>query len=145
MADTGAQREASRWIMEEWLPEKLGTSFHSLPVKLKSGGDYRFDAVSEDGSIVAAISTSAAKTSSGKSAIGKLSKIRADMYFLLLSSAKRKLLLFTEQDMFERFIAEQEKGRVAEGIELSLVRLPAKLAEKVRASRARASGEVQPR
>jgi len=41
-------------------------------VRLSSGGVFDFDAVSEDHSVVATISTSGAKTAGGKYAVGKM-------------------------------------------------------------------------
>jgi hypothetical protein len=145
MADTRAQRQAAEWVISEWLPKQFGVSFRTEPVRLRPGGDYRFDAVSEDGAIVVAISTSAAKTSSGKAAVGKMNKIRADMFFLSMTSARYKVMVLTEEDMFGRCIAEKENGRIPDEIQLTMATLPAALADDIRVARELASAEVSPR
>ena len=70
MADTRVQLEVEDWVRENWMKEKYGQQFHRKRVKLVSGGVFDFDAVSEDKTIGACISTSGAnlywKTCSGK-------------------------------------------------------------------------------
>jgi hypothetical protein len=78
-------------------------------VKLSSGGVFDFDAVSADRSIVATISTSGTKTASGKHAVGKLLKLRADMLFLLLANAPRSLVVLTERDMYDLCLKERPR------------------------------------
>ena len=145
MADTSAQRRAAQWVIEEWLPKKFDAEFRIEPVALSSGGQYKFDAVSKDGTIVVAISTSAATTSSGKTAIGKMNKIRSDMFFLLLTKARRRVLILTEEDMYNRCLAEKDRGRVPEQIEFLHVNLPVHIKKSVLESRERASEEVRPK
>jgi len=84
---------------------------------LSSGGVFDFDAVSTDKTIIASISTSGARTASGKHAVGKLMKLRSDMLFLLLSSASRKLLILCEPDMHALCQRELDGGRVPKEIE----------------------------
>ncbi|MEZ5929154.1 MAG: hypothetical protein R3C55_11850 [Parvularculaceae bacterium] len=69
MADTRVQVEVEDWVRRNWMQEKFGQPFHRDRIRLKSGGLFDFDAVSADQSIVASISTSSAKTSSGKHAV----------------------------------------------------------------------------
>jgi len=66
--------------------------------------------VSGDKNIVATISTSGAKTSGGKYAVGKILKIRSDMLFLTMVEAKRRVVVLTEQDMYEQCLKEKEGG-----------------------------------
>jgi len=65
------------------------------------GGVFDFDAVSGDKNVVATISTSGAKTSGGKHAVGKILKIRSDMLFLTMVEAKHRVVVLTENDMYE--------------------------------------------
>ena len=81
------------------------------------GGVFDFDAVSDDGKLVANISTSGSKTASGKNAVGKMLKVRSDIYFLFLTKAERTLVLLTEHDMYEQWLKEVENGRVPSSIE----------------------------
>ena len=62
-------------------------------LSIRSGGVFDFDAVSEDRSIVATISTSGSKTSGGKNAVGKILKLRSDMLFLTMVEAERRIIV----------------------------------------------------
>lgn len=96
MSDTRVQLEVEDWVRREWIPRKFGQQFSRERVKLSSGGVCDFDAVSADRKIVAAISTSGALTVGNKLAVGKMLKIRSDMYFLLLAEAERRIVVLTE-------------------------------------------------
>jgi hypothetical protein len=84
MADTRVQLEVEDWVRQQWMPQHFGMDFYRERMKIRSGGVFDFDAVSADKSIVATISTSGAKTSGGKNAVGKIMKIRSDMLFLTM-------------------------------------------------------------
>ena len=122
----------------------MASASHVNGSPLTSGGVFDFDAVSADGMIVANISTSGSKTASGKGGTGKMLKVRSDIYFLLLARAQRTLMLLTERDMYERWLAEVESGRVPDSIEFVHVDIPHELDRKLRASRQAASREVTP-
>jgi hypothetical protein len=125
------------------MPKQFGKDFHRNRLKLSSGGVFDFDAVSDDKRIAACISTSGSKTSSGKSAVGKLLKIRSDMLFLHLATGlQRKLLILTERDMHDVCLKEKNGGRVPQDIEFHLVTIPDELHERLLRSRAAASREV---
>lgn len=146
MADTLAQKLAHQWVVKEYLPKQFNQQFEERLVHLKWGGAFRFDAVSEDGSVVANVSTSAAKTAKGKQATGKFHKIHSDaLYLLHLEGATKRLLIFTEKDMTEHFLAEQRSGRLPPEIGLIYVELPTNLGDQVRFARSLASQEVTPR
>jgi len=147
MADTKAQTEAEFWIRRNALPEKFGQQFTKRSLLLKTGGEFSFDAVSEDGKMVAVISTSAGKTSSGKVATGNVLKIRSDMlwFYMLERQPERSLLVFTEQSVIDLISEQKKKGRFPAEFELVKVTLPPDLAAKVAASQKVASEEVSPR
>jgi hypothetical protein len=144
MADTRVQLEAEDWVTREWMPKAYAQPFHRDRVSLRSGGVFDFDAVSSDNKIIAAISTSGASTSGGKLAVGKLQKIRADMLFLLLAKADRRLLVFTERDMYDLCLKEKAGGRVPPEIEFAHAELPAELKSRLYEAKKSASQEVQP-
>jgi hypothetical protein len=145
MADTTYQRDIEEWIQSEWLAEKYGQSFDRRDVPLTSGGKYRFAAVSEDRSIVAIISTSASRTSSGSMGVGKLLRIRSGILYLLMAkNVERRLLLLTERDMWDACRREQERGRFPQEIEIEHVPIPAKLSEQLSRGRKVSSEEVTP-
>ena len=142
MADTRVQLEVEDWVRREWMPPKFGQNFFRERVPLTSGGYFDADAVSADLRIVAAISTSGAKTAGGKHAVGKILKIRSDMYFLMLTEASRKLVVLTESDMYEQCQKEVQGGRVPKTIEFALAEIPDSLRARLVTSRGEASREV---
>jgi len=145
MADTSVQHEIEEWIRKQWMPSRFHQSFSQKNLPLSSRGFFEFDAVSDDEMIVANISTSSATTAREKLGIGKIQKIRADTFFLLLlPDKKRKLLIFTETDMVDFWKKEKEKGRLPQNIEICLANLPLDLRVKLQSSKKIASDEVSP-
>ena len=71
-------------------------------------------------------------------------KIRSDMFFLLLTPVSRRVLIFTERDMFDLCEREKQNGRVPQTIEFVHVELPADLTLKLSMAKAAASSEVSP-
>lgn len=140
MVDSKTQVACEDWVRKEWLPQKFGQAFRRAAVPLAVGGMHSFDAVSADGSIVAVISTSNARTAKGRRAIGKMNKLRSDLYFLHKAAPVRGLVVVTEHDMYERCVADQAAGLIPEGVEIIVATLPAPLATKLRASREASGG-----
>jgi hypothetical protein len=145
MADTRCQLECEDWVRQDWMPQRFGERFHRDRVRLTSGGFFDFDAVSADGSTIATISTSGARTSGGKHGVGKLMKLRSDMLFLLLASPKRAVMILTERDMYDLCEKEKEGGRVPRNIEFVHAALPLDLAAKLKIAKQASSDEVSPR
>lgn len=145
MADTRVQLEVEDWVRENWMSQTYGQQFNRNRLKLISGGVFDFDAVSNDRSIAACISTSGSKTSGGKHAVGKVLKLRSDMLFLYMAqSVSRRLIVLTEADMLERCEREASGGRVPPGIEFVLAPIPVDLQTRLKEARAAASKEVTP-
>lgn len=147
MADTRVQRRVEEWIVERELPAIYGASFSKRTLSLSWGGVFEFDAVSADGKIVACISTSGCRTATGRNAVGKYHKIRADALYLLHAIHTTKLALpFTDPGMLAHFEKERARGRFppADVIELRLVTLPATLAADLQLATRSASVEVSP-
>jgi hypothetical protein len=146
MADTSIQHEAEYWVVTQGLPALFpGLTFAGRRMKLAWGGVFAFDAVSQDESIVVAISTSAARTASGKLATAKFQKLKTDaLYLLHLEAPVRHLMVFTEQSMHEYFKVATAAGRFPPGIELLHIPLPADLQARVLAAREVASRETSP-
>jgi hypothetical protein len=144
MSNTRCQNECEAWIRETWLPETFGDSFTEQNVPLKSGGQFKFDAVNSDGSIVVSISTSRAAMSGGKRGVGKLMKIRSDMLFHTLAAPARHIMVFTEPCMLQACESERSRGRVPTHIEFALAPLPSELSHRLATSREDSSKEVRP-
>lgn len=144
MANTSVQLEVEDWVRREWLPAQFHAQFFRERVRLSSGGLFDFDAVSDDGKIAATISTSSAMTAGGKLGVGKVMKIRSDLYFLLLAECETRLAILTEQSMFDQWHKERSQGRVPESIQFLKADIPADLNVRLVESRKRASREVSP-
>ena len=148
MADTSVHGKVERWIVANELPRLCGEQFSKGRVPLTWGGVFECDAVSSDSGTVACISTSCCRTATGRQAIGKFHKLRADaLYLLHTSGTRRRILTFTDPGMLEHFEKERTRGRFPpqSAIELLLVDLPRDLAEELRVATSVASSEVSPR
>ena len=134
-------------MVERGLPAVvMGQRFAPRKMPLTWGGQFAFDAVSDDGSIVAVISTSSAKTATGKGATAKFQKLKTDaLYLLHLAAPARMVMVFTEMDMRDYFDKVTQAGRFPPSIERLFVALPPELQAMVVATRALASQETSPR
>jgi len=141
MADTRIQLEVEDLVRRNWMPLRFGMKFSRERLSLRSGGVFDFDAVSEDHSVVATISTSGSKTSGGKHAVGKILKLRSDILFLTMVEAKRRLVILTERDMCDQCEKEAAGGRVPAEIEFVCAIIPDELRVRLAAARLKASGE----
>jgi hypothetical protein len=145
MADTRTQVEVEDWIRRQWLPAHFSQQFFRDRMLLSSGGVFDYDAVSADKKTIVSISTSGSMTSGGKHGAGKLQKIRADMFFMLLTpGVERKIIVLTEKDMFERCSAEIAAGRAPKDIKFMYAEIPDGLRAKLVESRMKAAKEVKP-
>ncbi len=120
---------------------KFGLRFARERLKLSSGGEFDFDAVSADEKIGAVISCSSGVTKSGRAAMPKLHKIRSDCLFLLLASLDRRILLFSDHALFRLVEAEKKSGRFPREVELYHVSLPTELDGEVSKARQAAIDE----
>jgi hypothetical protein len=142
MADTRIQLAVEDWVRRNWLAAHFDTKFSRERMPLRSGGVFDFDAVSDDHSIVATISTGGSRTAAGKYAVGKMLKLRSDMLFLTMVEAKRRVVVLTEADMYKQCQKEVEGGRVPPEIEFVCAEIPEPLRVRLVAARAVASDEV---
>ena len=132
-------------MCERFLPEHFGGVFSRQRMPLVTGGDHSFAAVSADRRIVGTITTAAAAGPAGKLAVGKLNKVRADLYFLLLAEADKKFLVDVQPIMHQFLIAEQaEYKRIPADVEIIHADLPTELADLLRAAQQAASAEMLP-
>jgi hypothetical protein len=141
MADTSVQVGVEDWVRRNWMAENYGAKFNRDRLTLRSGGIFDFDAVSEDSSIVAPISTSGAKTSGGKYATGKFMKIRSDILFLTMVEAKHRIIVLTERDMFAQCEKEKAAVRIPPEIEFAFAEIPDEMNRRLIAAREKASNE----
>jgi hypothetical protein len=141
VADTRIQIEVEDWVRRSWMLSHFGMRFSRERMSLRSGGVFDFDAVSDDHSIVATISTSGPKTAAGKNAVGKMLKLRSDMLFLTMVDAKRRMIILTEREMRDQCEKEAAGGRVPPEIEFACAIIPDELRVRLVAARLKASEE----
>ena len=150
MADTRAQKNAEKWICENYLPAHFdGLLFEEKKLKLIWGGEFAFDAVSaESNPCVALISTSSARTAGHNLATAKIQKLKADTLYLLNIAipCRKRCLIFTEKNMRDHFQNENKNGRFPDSdiIELMHVPLPQALQDDLLQARHHAQLEVTP-
>ncbi len=121
-----------------------GVAFESKVLALTTGGAHEFDAVAIDGSIVASIKSLSGLTGGKKRPAAKYATCLAELYYLTLVEAPRRILVLTTPEwhtMFMRFI----EGRRAPGLEIELVRLSSGLQDEVDRIRNIATTEVTTR
>jgi len=116
MAKTTELGKVGRFIRKELGKDYPGHTF----------ADHRFDAVSEDNSIIASIKSHSWLTSGGNLPSGKIGQIYQALYFLSLVDAKTKLLILTDREAYEGFLRESD-GKVADGIEIKFYLLSPEL------------------
>ena len=145
MSNTQVQGEVERWMVENYLPKHYHMKFAKKKLLLFWGGKFEFDAVSENNEIAGCISTSSARTATGKAAVGKYHKIKADAFYLNAAvGVAKKFLLFTDDRMKSYFEKERDNGRFPHDIELLYAPPPAHLRARLQESADVASREVSP-
>ncbi len=144
MANTAVLRRIVEPYVRKILAGEYGVPFHaaSHPSGLATGGRHRFDAVSQDGRIVAAIKTCGLNFR-GKGEAGKRRAVMEDLYLLRLVAASVRLMVLTDQ-AFYAFMTKELGGKLVPEIVLKYVQLPGDMQEEVRRVQKVASEEVTP-
>ena len=146
MAKTTELREVERFIRKELAKDYLGHAFTEkpLPLRKKRDGTYathKFDAVSEDNTIVVSIKSHSWLTSGGNLPSGKIGQIYQSLYLLSLVDAKTKLLILTNREAYEGFLGVSD-GKVADDIEIKFCPLSPQLQVRVTKVQQKASQEM---
>jgi len=150
MADTSYIKKVVEPWVREWLSKRFsGHHFESCILKLKqikqtTPSNHEFDAVSNDGTIIAAIKGHSWKTSGGNLPAAKYASLYQELYFLSLVEARVKLLIFTNEEMYKDFTT-RSRGKIADGIELVFCKLPASIQRQVQNVGEQASREMAKR
>ena len=108
---------------------------------LTTGGTHEFDAVSDDQKIVASIKSAGGKTARGKRPSGKISDSEAELYYLTLVQSEIRFLVLTTPEFYD-IMAKRLEGRLASGIELTLIELPEEMQAQIAQVQNSASAEV---
>lgn len=143
MANTRLLTEQVEHFVRETLANEHGQPFGKRMLPLPSGGRHEFDAVSADGMVVASVKSSSGRTASGRHPAGKVNSAVAELYFLSLVPAPTRLLILTTPAFHDIFMRAMV-GKIASGIQVVLVTLPASLQQQVNRVQQQASLEVTP-
>ncbi len=136
MADSSPQIAVAEWINRVWLPHRMGEMFFRAKVRLVSGGERSFACVNADKSAVGVVSTSGPRP-------GGKTKVRADLYYLLMAQATRRFVVFTDPGMDAYFAEERRRGQIPNDIGFMLATgIPEDLLERLRAAQQSASEEL---
>jgi hypothetical protein len=126
MANTLLMKTLVEPYVRDQLAKEFGQPFTSRFLPLPGGGRHEFDAVADDRTIVTSIKSSSGLTSGGKRPGAKIQACYAELYYLVQIEAPSRLLVMTNPEFFGIF-ERDSRGRLAPGIDLKLVRLPAEI------------------
>jgi hypothetical protein len=130
------------WVRKQ-LERRYGQSFAGEVLRLSTGGHHQFNAVSGDHKIIYSIKAASGMTAGGKLPQGKFYTAIAEVYFLSLVSANKRVLLVTNPE-FHELLKKRLDGLMAAGTELECMPLPSGLQKDLDAVIAVASKEVTP-
>jgi hypothetical protein len=134
-----------RYTVEPWvrgrLAERYGQAFSPRVLPLAPGGTHEFDAVSNDGCIVASIKANSGLTSGGNHPTGKVATCLNEVYFLTLVAASERLLVLTNPD-FHRIFTRATAGQIDPRVKVELLPLSSAMQQIVDGVTALASKEM---
>jgi hypothetical protein len=127
--------------MRTWLTAQLGVPFREREMPLRWGGqgegNFKFDAVSEDGAIVACLSTARNLKA------GQGHKLLRDATFMwLVPGVKTRILAVVEQSVATALNSELQRGRLPPATEIKIVELSTDHRERLETFRLSAADEV---
>lgn len=141
MANTYYLRKVVEGYVREQLEEEFRQPFASVVLPLTTGGTHEFDAVSADGQIVVSVKAASGLTATGRNPSGKIKDSIAELYFLGLVEAPIRSLVLTTPAFHEIF-QKAMKGKIAPGLSVRCIPLPAAIQQEVNKIVATASAEV---
>ncbi len=140
MANTSDLKMITQFALED-VSKKIGTTLRKKKIAL--GEHHRiksFSGISDDGSILIKVINQSGYTSGGKRPVGKIRSVYSDCYFMSLSKAKQKILVFTNEEFYKIFCSDSQG--LLPGFELYLVTLPQELKEIAQRVTGEASKEM---
>jgi len=126
MSNTNKIKTEIEPAVRNWLKTEIGNvTLEERPMTFPAGGSYKFDAVSRDERIVAAILCNRAKTRTGRENTGGVRKALAEVEHLkLLPGGISKMMVFTDPD-FSNLIQRRASRFGIEDIRFLVCPLPA--------------------
>lgn len=106
MADTSYLRSAVEGYVRDQLAAEFGQPFSARVLQLQPGGYHEFDAVSDDGSVVASVKSASGLTSGGNIPSGRIKDCLAELYYLSLVDAPIRRLVLTTPAFFAIFTSK---------------------------------------
>jgi hypothetical protein len=116
--------------------------FRRERVRLQPGGYHEFDAVSGNGRVVASVKT-AGTQGGGRHPATKVASCVAELYFLSLARAHRRILVLTSAEFHGRFL-QAMAGKIPNGVEIMYIPLPTDVQARVTAVQESGTDETQP-
>lgn len=144
MADTTALKRQIEPHVQSWLRNQFGVRFRRQTVPLTgngTAGQHQFGAVSEDGKIVASVKSLSGRTTGENLPSAKIDSSYAEIYYLSLVQAERRLLVLTDLE-FYRLFCKQSEGMVVRSVNILHCPLPPELERVKEAVRTAASAEI---
>ena len=146
MSDTTWIKNTLEPYVRTWLSLQYpGHTFVECKMPLAGGGEYLFDAVSEDALIVAHVLANRAVTASGNRNTGGMRKALNDLDFLRRVPATTKLMVFTDAHFMDYVRRRAVNTGGIGDIQMLLCPLPTDLAQSLRDVLDKASGEQRSR
>jgi hypothetical protein len=142
MADTTRIKKLIEPYVRAWSSSKFpGHKFEETSVRLLWGRDHKFDAVSEDRTIIAEILSNGARTRGGKENTGRVSKAEGDLLrFFGIDDQTTKLMVFTNAEFLD-LIGRRTAGLGVEILKLLHCQLPLELESALESTRQAVSEE----
>lgn len=141
MADTALMKTLVEPYVRTRLEQEYAQPFAQQFLDLPGGAKHEFDAVSADGTIVTSIKSNSGLTSGRRRPGGKILACYAELYYLAQIRAPMRLLVLTNPEFYDIF-ARDSRGKLAPGLEIKLVELPADIQEQIQGVTDAASAEI---
>jgi hypothetical protein len=144
MADTTALKKQIEPYVQAWLGKQFGVRFRRKTVQLTghgTAGQHQFAAVSEDGKIVVSVKSLSGRTTGENLPSAKIDSSYAEIYYLSLVQAEKRLLVLTDLE-FYRLFCKQSQGMLVRGVEILHCPLSPELERVKEAVRVAASAEI---
>jgi hypothetical protein len=122
------------------LSAQYQTVFRRQRLRLQPGGYHEFDAVSENGRVVASVKTAAG---GGRHPAGAAANCLAELYFLSNAQARRRILVLTSPEFHELFRTAMA-GKIPNNVEIIHIPLPPDVESRVAAVQRSGTDETQP-